>query len=85
MMKTRRRKPLECVGGPLCGAKFPSHERFVYVDDQDCPHYYKKVRLSTDDNSAVAVYHCYFGTDVNRAIQSPPMLRPPERLFRPKT
>jgi hypothetical protein len=57
----------------------------VYVDDDERPHFYKKVRLSKDDRSAVAVYHCYFGTDAIRAIEGVPMLRPPERLFRPKT
>lgn len=84
-MSTKRERCYECIGGPLCGAKFPNHERFVYVDDDERPHFYKKVRLSKDDRSAVAVYHCYFGTDAIRAIEGVPMLRPPERLFRPKT
>lgn len=84
-MKNQRRKPRvhECVGGPLCGAKFPNHDKFVYVDDDGCPHFYRKIKVMKDDHSAIATFHHYFGTDKRWATDAHPYLLPGERVYRP--
>ncbi len=84
-MKTRRRKPLECVGGPLCGEKRPRFDRFVYVDEDGCPHFYRRIKVARNDFSAIATFFHYFGSDMEFATYAHPYLLPGERLFRPKT
>ena len=82
-MRTKRRRTIECVGGPLCGAKFPSHDRFVYVDEEGCPHFYRKIKVVRNDHSAMATFHHYFGTNRRRATKAHPYLLPGDRSFRP--
>lgn len=82
-MKTKRRRTHECVGGPLCGARFPNHDRFVYVDEEGCPHFYRKIKVMRNDHSAIATFHHYFGTNKRWASKAHPYLLPGDRVFRP--
>lgn len=81
--KPRQNRLYECVGGPLCGAKLPSHDRFAYVDEEGCPHYYRRIKVVRNDHSAMATFYHYFGTNRRWATKAHPYLLPGERAFRP--
>jgi len=83
--KPRQNRLYECVGGPLCGAKMPSHDGFAYVDEDGCSHYYRKIKVVRNDHSAMATFYHYFGTSKRWATKAHPYLLPGERVFRPVT
>jgi hypothetical protein len=83
--KPRQNRLYECVGGPLCGAKMPSHDGFAYVDEDGCSHYYRKIKVVRNDHSAMATFYHYFGTSKRWASKAHPYLLPGERVFRPVT
>jgi hypothetical protein len=57
--------------------------RFVYVDQDGCPHFYRRIRIARNDHSAVATFHHYFGTNIDWATHAHPYLMPGDRAFRP--
>lgn len=79
----KREKVHECVGGPLCGVKLPFRPKFVYLDDDGRPHYYRIIKVMKTDHSAVAVFYHYFGTSKRWANKAHPYLLPGERAYRP--
>jgi hypothetical protein len=82
-IERKNKRKLECLGGPLCGKKWPRMGRFVWVDDDGCPHYYRKINVARNDHSAVATFFHYFGTDMAHASTAHPSLLPGDRLYRP--
>jgi hypothetical protein len=79
----KKKRMVECVGGPLCGHEMPSRPRVCFVDNDRIPHFYRRINLLRNDHSAKATYYHYFGTDVRYASEAPPHLHPGDRLFRP--
>lgn len=83
MTMAKPAKALECVGGPLCGSKRPNMGRFIHVDTDDTPHFYRRIKVCTNDFQKKAVFFHYFGTEIEYASTAEPYLLPGDKVFRP--
>lgn len=78
-------KRYECIGGPLCGEKFPkfpglsNSQAFGTIDRQGDAHYYR-LCFVRDEMDRVATFWHYLGTQLNPSAQ--PTLLPPRRMFK---
>ena len=41
----KKKRMVECVGGPLCGHEMPSRPRVCFVDNDRIPHFYRRIKL----------------------------------------
>lgn len=86
-MSTAQGNVFECFGGPLCGTKAEDpHElgRFAFRDEDGRDHFYRLVRIETDDHTAGVTFFHYFGTNARRALKARPVFVPYKRLARAK-
>lgn len=75
----------ECIGGPLCGDSVPTpkrRRRFAYLDPQGIPHFYKLIKVATNDHKKIATFYHYFGTNPKKALRAHPRMLPPQRLYK---
>lgn len=79
------RKRYECIGGPLCGEKFPlfpglsASQAFGTIGRDGESHYYR-LCIVRDEMDRVAKFWHYAGTMLDPDM--PPTLLPPRRMFR---
>jgi hypothetical protein len=79
------RKRYECIGGPLCGEKFPlfdgmSHSQAFGTIARDGESHYYRLCIVRDELDRVAKFWHYAGTMLDPSM--PPTLLPPRRMFR---
>lgn len=78
-------KRYECIGGPLCGERFPlfpnlpASQAFGTIDEHGEAHYYR-LCIVRDEMSRVARFWHYIGTEPDPFF--PPKLLPPRRMFK---
>ncbi len=86
-MSTARGRVYECIGGPLCGTKADdSHDfgKFIYGDEDGRQHFYRLVRIETNDHSAGYTFFHYFGSNAKIALKASPVFVPYKQLARVK-
>lgn len=78
-------KRYECIGGPLCGEKFPlfpglaSSQAFGTIGRDGEAHYYRLCIVS-DEQRRVARFWHYIGETPDPRM--PPTINPPRRMFK---
>lgn len=86
-MKTPASRVYECLGGPLCGTKADDcHDlgRFAFRDEDGRDHFYRLVRVETNDHTAGVTFFHYFGGNARVALSAHPVMVPFKRLARAK-
>lgn len=86
-MSSAQENLFECIGGPLCGSKvedFKEYGNFCYTDQDHRNHYYRLVRIETQDHSAGYTFFHYFGCNSRIARRAEPVFVPYKRLARAK-
>lgn len=79
------RRRYECIGGPLCGEKYPlfrdlsASQAFGTIDRDGEAHYYR-LCIVYDELDRVAKFWHYMGTMIDPDL--PPTLIPPRRMFK---
>lgn len=82
-MNTASKKRYECLGGPLCGEKVRRGPRFVWQDDERDHHFYRLIKVMTNDRSKIATFYHYFGRNPHYASTAHPRMLPGQKTFRP--
>jgi hypothetical protein len=79
-------KSYEALGGPLCGrrvARLKNMKRFYCTDGGGEYHFYRLIRVISEDGCSAATYYHYFGTDKVAAEKKGPTLLPGAHLYKP--